>query len=128
MIFGLGTDIVEIARIEKAIAGNNKFAARILTNFEINEYENSKQKGRYLAKKFAVKEALVKAMGTGIGNGVGWQMAQVEHTQQGQPYLSVSGAIEAFFIANKIVNCKVSISDAQHYAVATVLLETATLS
>ena len=78
-VLGLGTDIVEISRIERAIEGSEKFAQRILTTFELAEYAQTKQKARYLAKKFAAKEALVKAMGTGIGRGVSWQMVQIVH-------------------------------------------------
>lgn len=124
MIFGIGTDIVEISRIQKAIAASERFASRILTEFEMAEYLDSKQQERYLAKKFAAKEALVKAMGTGIGNGYSWQMMQVEHTELGKPYFVFFGALKDFIADNDIVNCQLSISDEQTYATAMVVLET----
>lgn len=124
MIFGIGTDIVEIARIQKAIVGSERFASRILTEFEMAEYVDSKQQERYLAKKFAAKEALVKAMGTGIGNGYSWQMMQIEHTELGKPYFVFFGAMKDFFADQHIVNCQLSVSDEQSYAVATVVLGT----
>ena len=124
MIFGLGTDIVEIDRIHKVVSKNDKFAMRILTAFELDEYAQVNEKARYLAKRFAAKEALVKAMGTGIGNGIGWQMSQVEHTNMGRPFFNVSGAIKDFFIEHKIARCHVSISDEKHYVVANVIIET----
>lgn len=123
MIFGIGTDIVEISRIERAIEGSEKFAQRILTTFELAEYAQTKQKARYLAKKFAAKEALVKAMGTGIGRGVSWQMVQIVHDANGRPLIVVFDGIEAFFKQQKISAWHVSISDEREYATATVLLE-----
>lgn len=124
MIFGIGTDIVEIARIQKAIVGSERFASRILTEFEMAEYLDSKHQERYLAKKFAAKEALVKAMGTGIGNGYSWQMMQIEHTELGKPYFVFFGAMKDFMTDKNIMNCQLSVSDEQSYASAMVVLET----
>lgn len=123
MIFGIGCDIVEIARIKEASEKNEKFAKRILTPFELNEWQQSKQPARYLAKKFASKEAIVKAMGTGIGNGMSWQMMQIEHQLSGQPMVKVFETVAAFFEAQEIKHCHISIADEQHYACANVVLE-----
>lgn len=123
MIFGIGCDIVEIVRIEEASDKNEKFAKRILTPFELREWQQSKQPARYLAKKFASKEAIVKAMGTGIGNGMSWQMMQIEHTSSGQPRVKVFEAVAQFFEAHGINHCHISIADEQHYACANVVLE-----
>ena len=123
MIFGIGTDIVEINRIQKAMENSERFAQRLLTSFEINEYSKSKYPEKYLAKKFAAKESIVKAMGTGIGNGMSWQMIQIEHDELGKPVVVVSGAINAFFIQHAIARCHLSISDEHHYASAMTVLE-----
>ena len=123
MIFGIGTDIIEIARIQKAILASERFAARILTAQEMDFYAQSRQQAHFLAKRFAAKEALVKAMGTGIGNGIGWQMMQIKHNNQGKPLLEVFDTVSLFFSENKITSCHVSISDETHYAMATVVLE-----
>jgi len=123
MLFGIGTDIVEIARIQKALNTTQRFALRILTEAEMTQYSASKYPERYLAKKFAAKEALVKAMGVGIGNGYSWQMIQIEHNDMGKPFFVFNGAIETFMAAQNIVNCQLSISDEQHYATAMVVLE-----
>lgn len=123
MIFGIGCDIVEIARIKEASEKNEKFAKRILTPFELNEWQQSKQPIRYLAKKFASKEAIVKAMGTGIGSGMSWQMMQIEHQLAGQPVVKVFENVAAFFEAHEIKHCHISIADEQHYACANVVLE-----
>jgi holo-[acyl-carrier protein] synthase len=123
MLFGIGTDIVEISRLQKATKASGRFALRILTDDEMTQYNASKYPDRYLAKKFAAKEALVKAMGTGIGNGYGWHMMQIEHTELGKPYFVFFGAVKEFMSTHHITNCQLSISDEQSYAMATVVLE-----
>jgi len=125
MIFGIGTDIVEISRIEKAMSKSERFAQRILSPFEYEEFSASNQATRYLAKKFAVKEAIVKAMGTGIGNGISWQMLQIEHDDMGKPLLVASAGVQDFFDKHAIVRCHISISDERHYASANCVLEQA---
>ncbi len=124
MIFGIGNDIVEIARIDKAMASSERFAKRILTEFEMEELHDSKQGPRYVAKKFASKEAIVKALGTGIGNGIGWQMMQIEHNAVGKPVVKVFDELARRFEQHGIVNCHLSIADEQAYAIAMVVLET----
>lgn len=123
MIFGIGNDIVEIARIEKAMQNSERFAKRILTDFEYLEMQQSKHAHRYLAKKFASKEAIVKAFGSGIGNGIGWQMMQIEHDDAGRPIVKLFSTLEARFQAQGITHCHLSISDEQFYSMAMVVLE-----
>jgi holo-[acyl-carrier protein] synthase len=123
MIFGIGTDIVEIARIEKAIQNSERFAVRLLTEFEYGEFTKSKQASRYLAKKFAAKEAFVKAMGTGIGNGISWQMIQIEHDVLGKPFVTLLAEAQNFVDKNAISAWHISISDEQNYATATAIIE-----
>ena len=79
-IAGLGTDIIEIARLNKSDATTERLAKRVLTPYELNLYVASNEPVRYLAKRFAAKEATVKALGTGIGNGVSWQHIAVSYT------------------------------------------------
>ena len=122
-IVGLGTDIVEIARIERQLEKSVRLAERILTPFELALFQQNKFPARYLAKRFAAKEAMVKAAGTGIGNGVGWQHMTVRHMDSGKPYLEYSG-----FLAETCENMNIkysflTIADEVHYAVATVILE-----
>ena len=71
MIFGVGTDLCEIARIERAYARfGDHFVGRLLMPQELEQFERSKRKVRFLAMHFAAKEALVKAMGTGFRQGI----------------------------------------------------------
>ncbi len=124
MIVGLGTDIVEIVRIEESYDRlGDRFAQRILEESEMQDFLRSERKVSFLAKRFTIKEAAAKALGTGIGRGVSWQHMRLEHDDFGAPLLRFSaGALERLqLLGGKSVH--VSVSDERHYATATVLLE-----
>lgn len=123
-IYGLGTDIIEIARLEKQLAKSDKLAKRILTEMEYDLFNQHKSPARYLAKRFAAKEAAVKAIGIGIGNGIGWQQMEVSNLESGQPVIKFSGYFAELCKQQGITSSFISISDEQRYAVATVVLET----
>ncbi|MBR9789922.1 MAG: holo-ACP synthase [Vibrionaceae bacterium] len=123
-ILGLGTDIAEIERIEKALDRTGvSFAQRILCEEEILKFSQLKQKGRYLAKRFAAKEAASKALGTGIAKGVTFHDFCVTNDELGKPILSLSGKAEQIAQSLGVNHVHLSISDERHYAVATVILE-----
>ncbi|NVD07490.1 holo-ACP synthase [Vibrio sp. JPW-9-11-11] len=123
-IVGLGTDIAEIERVEKALARTGEpFAKRILTEGEWATFTQIKQQGRFLAKRFAAKEAASKALGTGIAAGVTFHDFQVTNDEFGKPLLSLSGQAEAIAQQKQVASIHLSISDERHYAVATVILE-----
>lgn len=122
-IAGIGTDIIEIARLASKGSSIDKLAARVLTAVEFAIYENHASPVRFLAKRFAAKEAAVKALGTGIGNGVSWQHIEVGNDSLGQPFLTFSGHFSALCQQRGITASFVTISDEAHYAVATVVLE-----
>ena len=124
MIIGLGTDIVEIARIEAQFERlGARFAERILTPAEREELARSKEPARLLAKRFAVKEAAAKALGTGIGRGVSFQHIELQHNEWGAPQLVLSDGALARFTSLGGQGMHISLSDEQHYATATVVLE-----
>lgn len=123
-ILGLGTDIAEIERVEKALQRTGiLFARRILTEAEMTQFESTKPQAKFLAKRFAAKEAASKALGTGIAKGVSFQDFEISNDEFGKPWLQLSG--QAKVIADKLGanHCHLSISDERHYAVATVILE-----
>ncbi|WP_137168012.1 holo-ACP synthase [Salinimonas lutimaris] len=122
-IVGMGTDIVEIVRLEQALARSDKLARRVLTAPELAIFEQHKEPARYLAKRFAAKEAAVKALGTGIGNGISWHHLCVGNHDSGAPFLTFSGEFALRCDALGVSHSHLSISDEQHYAVATVILE-----
>ncbi|GGO82426.1 holo-[acyl-carrier-protein] synthase [Marinobacterium nitratireducens] len=123
MIAGIGTDLLEIARIEAALARTPGLAARILTPAELVAYEASRDRPRYLAKRFAAKEAAVKALGTGIGRGVSWQHLEVGHDSLGKPELRLSGGADARARELGVARMHLSYSDEQQMIVAFVVAE-----
>ncbi|CAH0534362.1 Holo-[acyl-carrier-protein] synthase [Vibrio stylophorae] len=123
-IIGLGTDIAEIARIEAALERTgDSLARRILTEFEYQCFTDSKRQARYLAKRFAAKEAAAKALGTGIAAGVSLHDFEVRNDEQGKPYLVITGQAQVLLAAQGDIAHHLSISDEKRYAVATVIFE-----
>ncbi|RBM32129.1 holo-ACP synthase [Vibrio tarriae] len=124
MIVGLGTDIAEIERVEKALARSGEhFARRVLSDPEFVQFQALKQQGRFLAKRFAAKEAASKALGTGIAQGVSFHDFTISNDALGKPLLSLSGKAAQLAAQLQVVNIHLSISDERHYAMATVILE-----
>ncbi|OQJ91670.1 holo-ACP synthase [Vibrio parahaemolyticus] len=123
-ILGLGTDIAEIERIEKALDRSGEpFARRILSEDEMAKFSQLKKQGRYLAKRFAAKEAASKALGTGIAQGVTFHDFTVSNDELGKPVLMLSGVAQKMAQTMGVNHVHLSISDERHYAVATVILE-----
>lgn len=123
-IIGLGTDIAEIARIETALdRSGDKFAERILAPAEWDDFKAHKQPHRFLAKRFSVKEAAAKALGTGIAQGVTFHDFAIDHDEFGKPVLVLSGVASEIAVKRGVLHHHVSISDERHYTVATVILE-----
>jgi len=124
MIVGLGSDIVEVERIEDALQRlGEKFARRILNDEEWAIWSDMSQKPHYLAKRFAVKEAAAKALGTGFRNGLTMQDIGTVNDELGKPVLVLSGVAEQRMEDLGARVAHVTISDEKHYAVATVILE-----
>ena len=123
-IIGIGTDIVKVSRIKRMMKKYpESFAGRILHKHELQIYQQHRQPISFLAKRFAVKEALAKALGTGIAQGVSFVEIEVSNNQHGQPQLTLHGATRE--LANKlgVKQHFVSLSDEDNYAIAMVLLE-----
>jgi holo-[acyl-carrier protein] synthase len=126
MIYGIGTDIVEVSRIEESLARfGDAFAQRILTEQEWLSFQQSKTQARFLAKRFAAKEAFAKALGTGLREPATFQNIGVAHDDLGKPVLDLSQALQAFLDKKGIVQQHLSISDEKALAAAFVVLEKA---
>lgn len=124
MIFGIGTDIVEVSRIETSIAQfGNDFAKRILAESEFESYQQSHIKARFLAKRFAAKEAFSKALGTGLRAPATFQNIAVSHDELGKPILVLALELQVFMQSKNISQTHISISDEKNLAVAFVVLE-----
>lgn len=124
MIFGIGTDIVEVARIESSIEKfGDDFAKRVLADSEMPSYFESKIKARFLAKRFAAKEAFSKALGTGLREPATFQNIAVSHDDLGKPILLLAEALQHFLNTKNITQMHLSISDEKNLALAYVILE-----
>lgn len=124
MIYGIGTDIVEVERIQSSLDQfGDAFAKRILAESELADYADSQLKARFLAKRFAAKEAFAKAIGTGIRGEVSFHNIAVTHDALGRPLLQLSPALQAFLKQQHIYQSHISISDEKNLALATVVLE-----
>lgn len=122
-IYGIGTDIVRIARMEDDLRRyGERFAQRILAPAELEEYRASRMPARFLAKRFAAKEAAVKALGTGFSQGVSLHHFAVGHEAAGRPYLIYGGEAQRLCREFGIVASHLSIADETEYAVAFVTL------
>jgi holo-[acyl-carrier protein] synthase len=124
VIYGVGTDIVEVLRIEKALARfGERFAKRILCPPELRRFEDHRQKANYLAKRFAAKEAFTKALGTGIHAPANWHGVWVKNLPSGKPVLEFSEPLQDLLRKRNILNHHLSLADERGIAVATVILE-----
>lgn len=124
MIYGIGTDIVEVPRIEASIAQfGDEFAKRILAECELASYLESQIKPRFLAKRFAAKEAFSKALGTGLRAPATFQNIAVTHDALGKPILELAPELLIFMQTKNITKTHISISDEKNLAAAFVVLE-----
>ncbi|MGB5327915.1 MAG: holo-ACP synthase [Gammaproteobacteria bacterium] len=124
MIVGIGVDIAETARVEKlSTKFGERFARRILTADELLEFDRRKHSSSYLATRFAAKEAVAKALGTGIGEQLGFHSIQIDNDAQGKPLLRFMGTAVDLIAGLNIKNAMISLSDEKHYVVAMVVLE-----
>ncbi len=124
MIYGVGTDVVEILRIEKALTRfGERFARRILCPSELQRFKDHRLKANYLAKRFAAKEAFAKALGSGIQAPANWHGVWVRNLPSGKPVLEFSSKLKALLEKQGITRSHLSLSDERGVAVATVILE-----
>lgn len=124
MIYGVGTDVVEVHRIENALARfGDRFARRILCEPELKRFAAHRQPAAYLAKRFAAKEAFTKALGTGIHAPANWHGVWVKNLPSGKPVLEFSDGLSILLRQRKILHSHLSLTDERGVAMATVILE-----
>lgn len=125
MIMGIGTDIIEIARIERILVGQSqRFVERLLHANELERFKGLANPAPWLAKRFATKEAVSKALGTGIGEKARLQEIETCYMPEGKPYLILHGTTLQTAQALGVNHYQLSVSDERHYAVAFVVLST----
>ena len=128
-IYGIGTDIVQISRVEAALGRNERFAEKILGPEELVKFHARRAKNeirglRFLATRFSAKEAFSKAIGMGMRMPMTWRSAQMLNAPSGKPVIVCSGALEEFMQQHKLT-AQVTISDEADYGVAFVIVTSA---
>ena len=125
-IFGIGTDIVNIKRMEKSLKRHGrKFKNNIFSKNEILYCEKKKNPFPFYAKRFAAKEALSKALGTGIRKGINLKNIEITNDNFGKPSIELKGSTAAFLkkkIKTKKYSIYLSLSDDIPWAQATVII------
>jgi holo-[acyl-carrier protein] synthase len=124
MILGVGIDIIEVARIK---ASHEKFGARFVSRIlhadEIAYCLSHKNPAPFIAARFAAKEAISKAFGTGIGAQLGWQDIEIRRKDSGEPFVVLHGKGEKLFKSRRAKRLLVSLSHTANHAAATAVLE-----
>lgn len=122
-ILGIGIDIVETGRIESSITRfGDAFLQRVFTISEIAYCASMKNATPCYAARFAAKEAVAKAFGTGLGGRIGWQEIEVRRKASGAPFIVLHGAAHDFSKSLAVSEIMISLSHSEHYAVANALL------
>ena len=120
-IFGVGIDIVEIQRIKETYSRyGERFARKILSNSELRNFYNNKNKISFLAKRFAAKEAVGKALGVGIKNGSILKNIEIKNDLNGKPFVNINNIKKINMTEKKEIH--ISLSDEKKYAVANALI------
>ncbi|MBU3142547.1 holo-ACP synthase [Clostridium sp. CF012] len=122
MIIGVGTDIVEIRRIKNAMVANNRFLEKIFTTTELEYLESRNLRPEYVAGRFAAKEAVAKALGTGF-RGFDFKDIEIDRTTLGKPIVILKGKAKLIAKKEGQYNIHLSISHGEDCAIAYAILE-----
>jgi holo-[acyl-carrier protein] synthase len=123
LIFGIGTDIIEVARIEKQVSDDGSFRDRIFTPREIEYCEERRSKAMNYAARFAAKEAFFKAIGTGWRGGLGFRDVEIVNDELGRPSIVLHGKAKEFADEHELTNITVSLTHIKDMANAIVVIE-----
>ena len=123
-VIGIGVDVIECSRIQRSIERfGDRFLHRVFTDGEIEYSMSMKFPERHLAARFAGKEAVAKAFGTGIGKAMGWRNIDIRKKESGEPFLIFSGPAEAFAAERGVASALITLSHTENYAVACAVLQ-----
>ncbi|MGJ8658132.1 MAG: holo-ACP synthase [Akkermansiaceae bacterium] len=118
-LLGIGIDVVEVDRIGSSMDEfGEKFVKRIFTQAEQGYCESQKRPSIHYAARFAAKEAIAKAFGTGIGKEISWLDMEILRQSSGEPTVLMSGGGKTYAEKLKVVDIKISLTHAEHYAAA----------
>ncbi|MDQ3120010.1 MAG: holo-ACP synthase [Verrucomicrobiota bacterium] len=123
-VIGVGVDIVECSRISHSLERfGERFLHRVFTAGEIEYCQAMKYPARHFAARFAAKESVSKAFGTGIGKAMGWRDIDIRREGSGQPFVVLEGGAQKLAAERGVSAVWVSLSHTDHHAVATVVIE-----
>ncbi|MDP8221344.1 MAG: holo-ACP synthase [Candidatus Stygibacter frigidus] len=122
MIIGIGSDLIEVSRIEKNIS-KPQFLNKVFTEKELELCQHKQSQVQSLAARFAAKEACMKALGSGWAEGVSFKDIEILNNGMGAPEIILHGSTKARAEALKVVNIFVTLSHLKEIAGATVILE-----
>ena len=123
-VLGLGVDLVENARIEHSLDRfGERFLKRVFTPGEIEYSQSMKYPARHLAARFAAKEAVSKAFGTGIGKAMGWKDIDVRRKPSGEPFVVLEGGAKQLAEERKVTKISITLSHTEHHAMAMIVME-----
>ena len=123
-VLGIGVDVIECERIQHSIERfGDRFLHRVFTEGEIAYSMSMKFPERHFAARFAGKEAVAKAFGTGIGKAVSFRNIDIRKKESGEPFLVFSGGAKAFAAERGVTSALITLSHTEHHAIACVVLE-----
>ncbi len=123
MIFGIGTDIIELERIGEMVARGREYLETVFTESEIAYCESKAHKAQHYAVRYAAKEAALKALGTGWRDGLSFADIEVIDDERGQPQVRLHGKVKQLFDRHQIKQTSISLSHSRQNAVAVIILE-----
>lgn len=123
MIYGIGTDIIEVKRLEEMLQKGHAYLETIFSENEIAYCESKGRKAEHYAARFAAKEAFLKALGTGWRNGIRFSEIEVANDELGKPALQFYGKAKEQVHSNGIQHISLSLSHVKEIAIAVVILE-----
>jgi holo-[acyl-carrier protein] synthase len=123
-VLGIGVDLVENARIQHSLDRfGERFLNRVFTTGEIEYSQSMKYPARHLAARFAAKEAVSKAFGTGIGKAMGWKDIDVRRKPSGEPFVILEGGAKKLAAERGVAGVWITLSHTENHAMAMIVLE-----
>lgn len=123
MIVGIGTDVLDVARVRRDLRREDEVLRAAFTPREVEYCERMRYPARHYAARFAAKEAFVKALGTGFDKGIAWHDVEVHHDAAGAPRVVLRGAARRLAARRGVKKIWVSLSHTASLATATVVIE-----
>jgi len=123
MIFGIGTDIIEVKRMDKLVSRGRQYLETIFSENEINYCETKAKRSEHYAARYAAKESILKALGTGWRGGLAYSDIEIINEESGKPQVFVRGEVKRYFDQHQIRQTSISMSHSKEIAIAFVILE-----